>query len=113
MTLRRLLVLLIAILAAPHKLVLAQANPAPATTAVSLPIFEVAAIKPIDPNKGGMAGFYCYPGGRVILGSANIKMLLYYAYDMKDFQISGEPDWADAERYNIEATPPDSSHRAI
>jgi uncharacterized protein (TIGR03435 family) len=81
----------------------------PATPTPPVPAFEVAAIKPVDPNKGGVSGFLCYPGGRVFIGNANIKMLLEYAYDTKGFQISGETGWADTERYNIEALPPESS----
>ncbi|MGA1983075.1 MAG: TIGR03435 family protein [Acidobacteriaceae bacterium] len=89
----------------------AQTAPAQSASAAaaSLPAFATVTVKPVDPKGGGMVGFYCYPGGRVVLSYVSIKMLLNYAYDVKDYQISGEPDWADAERYDIEAEPPDSS----
>ena len=74
-----------------------------------MPAFEVATIKPNDPNKPGIMGFESYPGGRVVVGYANLKMLLYYAFDVQEFQISGVPAWADKNRYDIEALPPSSS----
>jgi uncharacterized protein (TIGR03435 family) len=73
------------------------------------PAFEVVTIKPSDPVKGGMMGFYSYPGGRVLLGFANIKMIVQYAFNVQDFQVTGEPSWADSEHYDIVALPPDSS----
>jgi uncharacterized protein (TIGR03435 family) len=73
------------------------------------PAFEVSTIKPHNPNKPGEMGFISYPGGRVIVGYANLKMLLYFAFDMQDFQISGVPAWADKNRYDIEALPPSFS----
>jgi uncharacterized protein (TIGR03435 family) len=81
----------------------------PATAPSSLPAFEVATIKPINPNSGGAMGFYSRPGGRVFVGYASVKMLLYYAFDIQEFQIAGGPDWIGGDRYNIEAVPPDSS----
>ncbi|WP_311733017.1 TIGR03435 family protein [Granulicella mallensis] len=74
-----------------------------------MPAFEVSTIKPHDFNHGGMLGFISYPGGRVVVGAANLKMLLYFAFDLQSFQISGVPAWADKNRYDIEALPPASS----
>lgn len=85
-------------------------QPAPHTPATApLPTFDVVSIKPVDPHKGGAIGFYCFPGGRVVLGYANARMLISYAYGVADYQISGGSDWTIADRYNIEAIPPDSS----
>ena len=88
-------------------------SPAPAAAQQSspkaLPKFDAATIKLPDPNKGGKLGFYSFPGGRVSLGFATVKMLLNYAYNVQDFQISGGPDWAGTERYNIDAVPPEDS----
>ncbi len=82
----------------------AQSQPA-----ASLPSFEVATIKPIDPKSGGVVGFYSRPGGRVFIGYADVKMIMYYAFDIQQYQISGGPDWVGGERYNIEAIPPDTA----
>lgn len=63
--------------------------------------FEVATIRPMDP-KGGMVGFLAQPGGRVKIGSASVKMLIHYAFDVQEYQIDA-PEWAGSVRYNIEA----------
>jgi uncharacterized protein (TIGR03435 family) len=35
--------------------------------------------------------------------------LITYAYDIKDYELFGEPHWADIDRYNISAKGPDGS----
>jgi uncharacterized protein (TIGR03435 family) len=87
----------------------AKAESLAADAAVKLPAFEVATIKPINPNANNIVGFYSYPGGRVKVGYATVQMLMYYAFNIQEFQISGGPDWVTKDRYNIEALPPDSS----
>jgi uncharacterized protein (TIGR03435 family) len=89
----------------------AQSSGAPIAAAetVPAPAFEVATIKPIDPNGSGPMGFYSRPGGRVFLGYASVKMILYFAFDIQQFQISGGPGWVETQRYNVVALPPDSS----
>jgi bla regulator protein BlaR1 len=64
--------------------------------------FEVAAIRvnrdaAADPNVNSL------PGGRLIVTSQNLRDLLKFAFDLKDFQIEGAPGWADNDRYDIEA----------
>jgi uncharacterized protein (TIGR03435 family) len=81
----------------------------PAANVSSRPAFDAATIKPSDLNKGGAIGFYSYPGGRVHMGFSSVKLLLYFAYGVKDFQISGGPDWIATDRYDIEAVPPETS----
>ena len=79
------------------------------TADAKLPAFEVATIKPIDPNKGGAVGFYSFPGGRVNVGFATVKILMFYAFNVQDFQIAGGPEWVSTEKYNIVAVPPEAS----
>jgi uncharacterized protein (TIGR03435 family) len=79
------------------------------TKVATLPEFEAATIKPIDPKAGGAVGFYGRSGGRVFLGYATVKMLVYYAFNVQYFQIVGGPDWVSSEKYEIEAVPPDAS----
>lgn len=86
----------------------ASAKPA-AEIATQLPAFEVATIKPVDPNARGMAGFYSKSGGRVYVGYANVQMLIREAFDVNDYQVSGLPDWDAKDRYNVEAVPPDTA----
>ena len=85
----------------------AQASPAGA----KLPAFEVATVKPFNP-KGGVAGLFVYPGGRIGAGHLNLRMLLMYACNVQTFQVVGAPGWADLDYFNIEAKPPDSSPSA-
>jgi len=64
--------------------------------------FEVAAIRvnrdpSADPNMNSL------PGGRLIVTSQNLRDLLRFAFDVKDFQLTGAPAWADGDRYDIEA----------
>ncbi|HEX6507451.1 MAG TPA: TIGR03435 family protein [Chloroflexota bacterium] len=74
-----------------------------------LATFEVATIKPSDPNAGGALGFYSRPGGRVLLGFAPVRMIVGYAFDIQNFQITGGPNWVGTDRYNIAAIPPETS----
>ncbi|HUN85384.1 MAG TPA: TIGR03435 family protein [Terracidiphilus sp.] len=79
------------------------------TTATQLPEFEVATVRPSDPNKGGMVGLYTYPGGRIQAGYCTLRTLLEYAFSIQPFQIEGGPHWINEEHFEITAIPPDSS----
>jgi bla regulator protein blaR1 len=78
------------------------------------PQFEVASIKPSDPNDRRMM-FRMMPGGAVNLHGITLKALVQQAYDLRDFQVSGGPGWIGADKYDITAkaenasdeTPPD------
>jgi len=80
------------------------------TASAKLPQFDVATIKPF--GKSGMSGVLTYPGGRVVAGRMNLRMLLMFACGVQSFQIVGGPGWADADYFNLEAKPPDSSPSA-
>ena len=66
------------------------------------PLFEVASIKP---NKSGdvRTSMMPYPEGRLIAENNSLKQLVRAAFGVKDFQISGGPDWFDADRFDIVA----------
>jgi bla regulator protein blaR1 len=69
------------------------------------PAFEVASIKPSDPNEtGGFARFL--PGGRFEVHNAQLIFVIQQIYGVRDFQIVGAPkwitDWVTA-RFDIEA----------
>jgi hypothetical protein len=75
-----------------------------------LPEFEVASVKPsLSPR--GHIGWLVYPGGRVSISHATLRMLIECAFDVQPFQISGGPAWLrDYQyRYEIEAVPPSTS----
>jgi bla regulator protein blaR1 len=67
--------------------------------------FEVASVKPGDPTEGASGGIAFLSGGRIRASNATLKMLIMTAYNVRDFQLSGGPDWRDVERYTIEAVP--------
>jgi uncharacterized protein (TIGR03435 family) len=68
------------------------------------PEFEVATIKPADAHANYLVGFYSYPGGKVLLGGT-VKMMVEFAFDVRQFQIAGGPDWAGSDAYTVTALP--------
>jgi uncharacterized protein (TIGR03435 family) len=84
---------------APRWIAFAQAQPRPS--------FEVASIKPGDPDSRQF-GFSIQPG-RYIVTNATLKMMIGEAFDVRDFQISGGPKWLGSDRFTIEAKPKDAT----
>ena len=72
-----------------------------------LPQFDVATIKPF--GKSGNVGVLTYPGGRVTGGHLNLRDMLMYACNVQSFQVAGGPSWADADFFNFEAKPSETS----
>lgn len=77
-----------------------SAQPAPAAA----PQFEAASIKPGDPASPGTQ-MMITPGGRFGAKNASLRALIRYAYDVRDNQISGGPNWLDSAKWDIEAKP--------
>ena len=75
------------------------------------PSFEVASIKPYAESTGPVFnGFRVVPGSpRMEFSGVTVKMLLTWAYRIKDFQIIGGPDWINSERYDIQVKAEDGS----
>lgn len=77
------------------------AAPAPAAR----PVFDVASIRPSDPDaKGGWARFL--PGGRFEVLNAQLIFVIQQLYGVKDYQIVDAPKWIvdwNTARFNIEA----------
>ncbi|HUI77468.1 MAG TPA: TIGR03435 family protein [Bryobacteraceae bacterium] len=72
---------------------------------VSAPLtFEVASIKPSAGEFRGTV-IQAQPGGGLRVIGATVKALVAYTYNVRDFQISGGPDWVNSDRYNIVAKP--------
>jgi uncharacterized protein (TIGR03435 family) len=80
---------------APRWIAFAQQTPRPS--------FEVASIKPGDPSSRQI-GIGVRPG-RFIVTNAPLKMMVGFAYDVRDHQISGGPKWLESDRFSIEAKP--------
>ena len=78
----------------PARIAFAQQEPRPS--------FDVASVKPSDPDIGKtLVG--TQRGGRFVATNASLKMLIGFAYDLRNDQISGGPNWLDSAKYDIEA----------
>ena len=71
--------------------------------------FDVASIKPSDPDARGMH-MNTIPGG-LDANNVSLRNLIEFAYDVRSFQISGGPSWLATERFVIAAKvdPPEPS----
>ena len=83
----------------------------PGQTHAGSPAFEVASIKPSNPQGGPMEinGLHTYPGGRIVCRGCTLEYLMEQAFDIQAFQLSGGPGWMNVDRFEIEARPPASS----
>jgi bla regulator protein BlaR1 len=70
--------------------------------------FEVASIKSAPPG-ATERGVTHTPGGRLSTSNATMKQLVYLAYRVMPFQVSGGPDWVGSDGFNIEAKPAEAT----
>jgi bla regulator protein BlaR1 len=92
-----LAVLTLAASLAPRWIAFAQQQPRPS--------FEVASVKPGNPNNPEVC--VCVePPGRFFVVNATLKMLIVDAYNVRNHQISGGPNWLDSAKFDIEAKMP-------
>jgi uncharacterized protein (TIGR03435 family) len=81
------------------------------------PSFEVASIKPGDPNERGPQGVG-NNGNRFMARNAPLRLMIQVAYNVQDNQIFGGPKWIDSDLFTIDARPtagtpvPDANRRA-
>lgn len=66
--------------------------------------FEVASIKPANPDVPGTS-IHFIPGGGLNITNMPLRGLVTFAYDVREFQVSGGPRWAETERFDIAARP--------
>ncbi|HKV49191.1 MAG TPA: TIGR03435 family protein [Candidatus Acidoferrales bacterium] len=75
--------------------------------ATTTPSFEVASIKrtskpiAINPNSKGEPGHY-------VASDSSLKMLIEFAFNVRDFQVSGGSGWIDTEKFDVDAKLDDS-----
>jgi uncharacterized protein (TIGR03435 family) len=74
-----------------------------------LPRFEVATIKPINPEGMHMMGVNVYPGGRTVINTFSLKSLICTAFDLSYWQVSGGDSWVEKDLYDVQAKPPETS----
>jgi uncharacterized protein (TIGR03435 family) len=68
------------------------------------PEFEVATIKPSDPNRPGW-GITVNRSGMFNTLNTNLSDLIKFAYDMHPKQVIGAPAWMDSDKFVISAKP--------
>jgi uncharacterized protein (TIGR03435 family) len=68
------------------------------------PSFEVATVKPSDPNRRGW-GITVDQSGVFHTLNTTLNDLLKFAYDMHPKQVVGAPAWADSDKFDLEAKP--------
>jgi uncharacterized protein (TIGR03435 family) len=66
------------------------------------PSFSVTSIKPSDPDARGQM-FRMQPGGGFSASAMTLRFLIKFAYDLRDDQITGGPNWLDSKRYDVDA----------
>jgi uncharacterized protein (TIGR03435 family) len=70
--------------------------------------FEVASVKPVEPNGPHINGIDVYPGGRVVIRGTSLKWLIGIAHQVSFWQIEGGEDWMTKETYDVEAKAPEA-----
>lgn len=71
------------------------------------PSFEVASIKPSDPDTPLKVDFAA--GGRLVVTHATLRFLIKIAYDIGDDQLSGGPGWINSTRFDVQGKPPNAT----
>lgn len=73
---------------------------AQATAPVAGTAFDIASVKPANPEARGTR-IMMTPGGGVNISNAPLRELISFAYDVRNFQITGGPGWLGSERFDI------------
>ncbi len=68
------------------------------------PEFEVATVKPSNPNQPGW-GINVNSSGTFLTRNTTLNDLIKFAYDMHPKQVVGVPAWADSEKFDLQAKP--------
>jgi len=64
--------------------------------------FEVASIK-LNNSGDGSSAVIPRPGGGLTATNVNLIQLLRFGFQIQEYQIAGQPNWATARRFDIEA----------
>jgi uncharacterized protein (TIGR03435 family) len=75
--------------------------------------FEVASVKPSDPNASGVLGsmpmMRPQGAGGVSISNMPLRLLVRMAYGLQDFQIAGGPSWQMTSKFDISAKAPEGT----
>jgi len=66
-------------------------------------VFEVATIKPSEPDRPGK--LFTVRGRQVLTVNTTVNDLVSFAYDLHARQITGGPDWMATEKYDVTGQP--------
>ena len=69
------------------------------------PAFEVASVKINDSTSNAIGGTYGFRNGSVSVRNITLQHLIYLAYGVEDYRVSGGPGWISVLRYNVDAKP--------
>src|SRR5579863_8464560 len=86
------------------QLLLAAQTPDPAPR----PAFDVVSVKPTQ-GEPVNSGFRRASPGSLNAINVPVRMLIEYAYGVRDDQISGGPSWLDTDRFEVVAKPPEGA----
>jgi uncharacterized protein (TIGR03435 family) len=68
------------------------------------PSFTVASVKPSGPSNSNSHVYVRFAaGGRFSASNVTLRFLIKIAYDLRDDQILGGPNWLDSKRYDVDA----------
>jgi uncharacterized protein (TIGR03435 family) len=86
----------------------AQAPAAGASVAepVPAPAFDVATIKPVEPDAKKGRFIVMQGNDRFVAKNYTVKLLIAAAYDLNPREISGGPEWVESDHYDILAATP-------
>jgi len=77
--------------------------PVPPMAADANPVFEVATIKPSDPDRPGKA--FLVQGRQFSTLNTTLSDLITFAYGLHARQLVGAPDWVEKDKYDLTALP--------
>ena len=77
--------------------------PSGVSAQIAGPSFEVASVKPNNSGERG-SRLGMSPNGRMTATNVSLKQLILNAYNLRDFQVTGGPNWLDVDRFDISAT---------
>jgi uncharacterized protein (TIGR03435 family) len=96
----------VAAIAAPIAIGLFHASPVraqePQTTASTPPAFDQVSLKP-SASTEGQTRMEILPN-HFTQTNATVKSFIAFAYGVEEYQITGEPAWADSDKFDIDAT---------
>src|SRR5262245_22730226 len=89
--------------------VVIQALSLTASVSAQFGSFEIASVKPSDPDPTGPIGVVVPALGRLTATNATLRRLVYAAYQLQPFQVVGGPAWQNTNRFDINAKATDGS----